>query len=74
MEMPNVPLGQWPIKTIIKKRRYIEVTKKFWIGHGAALLWLLFSIIVSVPWLNDLGALIGKPLAFILIAGIGYIP
>lgn len=74
MEMPNVPLGQWPVKTIIKKRRYIEVTKKFWIGHGAALLWLLFSIIVSVPWLNDLGALIGKPLAFILIAGIGYIP
>lgn len=29
MEMPNVPLGQWPVKTIIKKRRYIEVTKKF---------------------------------------------
>ena len=74
MDIPNVPLGQRIFKTNNKKHHYIEVSKKFWIGHCAALLWLLFSIIVSIPWLKDLGALIGRPLAFILIAGIGYIP
>jgi biofilm PGA synthesis N-glycosyltransferase PgaC len=66
--------GKQPGKTIAKKNRYIEVSKKFWIGHGAALLWMILSIIVSIPWLNDLGAHIGRPLALILIAGIGYIP
>lgn len=74
MDMSNVPLGQQTMEGAVKKRRYIDVTRKFWIGHGAAFLWLLFSIAVSVPWLNDLGAIVGKPLAFIIIAGIGYIP
>src|SRR5690606_17086561 len=61
-------------KTVNRKQRYIDVTSKFRIGHAAALLWLVFSIVVSVPWLNDLGSHIGIPLALILIAGIGYIP
>lgn len=65
---------QQSTKTAPKKRRYIQVNKKFWIGHGAAMLWLIFSVIVSVPWLNDLASHIGRPLAFIVIAGIGYIP
>lgn len=74
MDIRDMPLENRSVKTVIKKRRYIEVNKKFWIGHGAALLWLIFSIVVSVPWLNDLGVHIGRPLALILIAGIGYIP
>lgn len=74
MEKPDVSPVQWPAKTVNRKQRYIDVTSKFLIGHAAALLWLVFSIVVSVPWLNDLGSHIGIPLALILIAGIGYIP
>ncbi len=74
MDMHDVPLGEQQVKTVVKKHRYIGVAKKFWIGHGAALLWMIFSIIVSIPWLNDLGAYIGRPLALIVIAGIGYVP
>ncbi|MGB4648970.1 MAG: hypothetical protein WBH87_06700, partial [Acetivibrionales bacterium] len=74
MEKPDVSPVQWPAKTVNRKQRYIDVTSKFRIGHAAALLWLVFSIVVSVPWLNDLGSHIGIPLALILIAGIGYIP
>jgi biofilm PGA synthesis N-glycosyltransferase PgaC len=74
VKMSNLKQEQLPVKDINKKHRYIDVTNKFWLGHGAALLWLLFSILVSVPWVNDLGALVGKPLTVILITGIGYIP
>jgi len=38
------------------------------------MLWMLFSVAVSIPWLNDLSTLIGLPLAILTIAGIGYIP
>lgn len=57
-----------------KSRRYISVNEKFWIGHSIAFMWLLFSIIVSVPWVNDLSLLVGKIEAILIIAGIGYIP
>ncbi|NLM61038.1 MAG: glycosyltransferase family 2 protein [Clostridiales bacterium] len=56
------------------KSRYIPVPLKFWIGHVAASLWMLFSIYVSVPWIRDLGSIISIPLSVIVIAGIGYIP
>ncbi len=74
MEKANAPLEQGRMKAIIKKHRYIEVIKKFWIGHIMAFLWLIFSIFVSIPWLRDLAALIGLPLAIIVIGGIGYVP
>ena len=56
------------------RERYVSVDKKFLIGHCAALLWVVFSVIISLPWLNDLSQLISKPLAILVIAGIGYIP
>jgi len=39
-----------------------------------AFLWMMFSIIVSIPWLNDLANIVGKPISFLIITGIGYIP
>ncbi len=57
-----------------KPGRYISVNEKFWIGHSIAFMWLLFSIVISIPWINDLSLLVGKIGAILIIAGIGYIP
>ena len=38
------------------------------------MVWVVFSVIISIPWLNDLSQLVSKPLAILIIAGIGYIP
>lgn len=69
----HLPPPDTPIKTP-KKNKYVSVDKKFWLGQIFAFLWMFFSIIVSTPWLDDLGSLVTKPVAFFIIAGIGYIP
>lgn len=53
---------------------YISVIKKFWMCHFLAALWMAFSILLSLPWLHELGQIITEPAAFLIIAGIGYIP
>ncbi|MCK8485805.1 glycosyltransferase [Paenibacillus sp. MBLB2552] len=56
------------------KRIYISVKQKFWISHVAAGLWMLFSIGVSMPWLQDFARFVTLPAAILIIAGISYIP
>lgn len=56
------------------KKRYISVTTKFWISHLMAFMWMFISIIISIPWVNDLSQVVGKVPAILIIAGIGYIP
>lgn len=56
------------------KKRYISVEAKFWISHMVALAWAIFSIILSLPWLNDLSTAVTRPIAIAIIAAIGYIP
>lgn len=56
------------------QRIYISVKQKFWISHAAAGLWMLFSIGVSMPWLHDFAKYVTLPAAFLIIAGISYIP
>ncbi|MFX3636010.1 MAG: glycosyltransferase [Candidatus Pristimantibacillus sp.] len=53
---------------------YISVKNKFYISHGIALLWMLFSVIVSFPWLEALGTIVTLPVAILIIIGISYIP
>lgn len=55
-------------------KKYIAVKMKFWIGHAAAAAWTIFSIILSLPWVSDLGKIVSLPIAVIIIAGIGYLP
>lgn len=57
-----------------KGKLYISVWTKFTISQTIALLWLIFSIYLSIPWLNELEAIVGKTAAVFIIAGIGYIP
>lgn len=70
----STPQTNLPEKKPAQIKRYVSVNEKFWIGHSIALVWMVFSIIVSMPWLNDLSLLVTKPVAILIIAGIGYIP
>ncbi|MGV3466679.1 MAG: glycosyltransferase family 2 protein [Heyndrickxia sp.] len=62
-----------PIRTI-QSKFYFSVSVKFWISHIIALIWMLFSIYLSVPWIKDLGKLVSIPAAIVIISGISYIP
>lgn len=55
-------------------KKYIAVRRKFWIGHAIAILWTSFSVIVSQPWITELGQLVTFPIAILIIAGISYLP
>jgi biofilm PGA synthesis N-glycosyltransferase PgaC len=59
---------------VIRKKVYIPVITKFWLSHLVSLLWMCFSIYVSMPWLQDLSNVISFPLALFIIIGISYIP
>lgn len=60
--------------TSFKKDRYVKVNTKFFISNFIALLWITFSIILSLPWLKDLSNLITFPVALFAIGGLGYFP
>ncbi|HAG43600.1 MAG TPA: glycosyl transferase [Clostridium sp.] len=59
---------------LFHKKVYIKVPYKFLLSHIIAFSWMIFSIYVSLPWVNDLGMIVTKPVAILIIAGIGYIP
>lgn len=56
------------------KNAYIPVSVKFKLGHTIALGWMLFSIYLSIPWINDLSSIVPRGISIAIIAGIGYIP
>lgn len=55
-------------------KNYIPVKSKFVAGHIGALLWLCFSIYMSIPWVIDLAKVTNWPLSILIITGIAYIP
>ncbi|HEY8392355.1 MAG TPA: glycosyltransferase [Capillibacterium sp.] len=52
----------------------MKVKTKFFLSHLVALSWLVFSIVLSVYWLNYLGGIVTKPIAILIITGIAYLP
>lgn len=56
------------------KKYYVNVNMKFWISHVFSLAWLIFSIYLSLPWLNELSSIVSLPVAIVIIGGIAYIP
>lgn len=58
----------------LSHRFYASVTIKFWISHAFAFGWLLFSIYLSIPWLDDLSSIVTYPAAIVIIGGIAYVP
>lgn len=55
-------------------RVYLPVRVKFALAIVLALAWTALSIWLSRNWVQDLGALIGLPLAIFIIAFIAYVP
>jgi len=53
---------------------YLSVRAKYALALGIAVAWAAFSIWLSLHWLDDLSALLGRPLAIFVIAFIAYVP
>lgn len=54
--------------------RYISINQKFVLSLLFGLIWLIVSVYLSLPWLRDLGEILTPVIAFLIIAGIGYVP
>ncbi|WP_242948789.1 glycosyltransferase family 2 protein [Asaccharospora irregularis] len=56
------------------KGLYISVHAKFYISILIALLWVLISFEVSRNWIEDLSKITSPMIAYIVIAGVAYVP
>jgi biofilm PGA synthesis N-glycosyltransferase PgaC len=56
------------------RRFYLPLRLRAAITVVAGLLWLCFSVWLSLKWINALGSEIGYPLAILIIAGVALIP
>ncbi|WP_224743854.1 MULTISPECIES: glycosyltransferase family 2 protein [Lysobacter] len=63
-----------PPRPVAKSRAYLPVRLKFTIALLAGLAWAAVSIRLSLPWLDDLALLVGRPAAIFIIAFIAYVP
>lgn len=59
---------------LASQRLYVKVGYKFLISHTIALFWVMLSVLLSIPWVEDFGMVVTRPIAIIIIAGISYIP
>ena len=57
-----------------RQRRYVSVTFKFCIALFAALSWMMFSIIVSRPWMQSLSEVTHPLFALFAISFIAFVP
>lgn len=53
---------------------YLSVKTKFFISILISILWVIFSYEVSKSWLNELSSITTPIIAFIIIAGVAYVP
>jgi hypothetical protein len=73
----SLPRGaaRQPIMTRAANRLiYIPIPVKFTLALLAASAWMGISIWLSLWWLDDLGQLVGRPLALFVIAFVAYVP
>ncbi|PAE23663.1 MULTISPECIES: glycosyltransferase [Bacillaceae] len=66
-----------PADPVINRRRkkvYLSINKKFVISHLISILWMAFSIYISLPWLKDLAEIVTYPISILIIGGIAYVP
>ena len=47
---------------------------KFYISIGVATIWVILSIVLSLPWINDLCKVVPPLIAVFIIGGIAYVP
>ena len=57
-----------------RPRRYVRVPVKFTIASAVATTWMLFSVWLSTPWMDDLGEATHPLFALVAITFIAYVP
>lgn len=73
--LPTPIKGKSPdFRPVPSTRKYISVAQKFWMSQAGAFAWVIFSIILSLPWVRDLSGVIGFVPALLVIAFIAYVP
>ncbi|WP_066086735.1 glycosyltransferase family 2 protein [Neobacillus novalis] len=73
MKIETRPTSRHPLLPF-QRGLYLPVLEKFWLSHGFALIWMVFSIVLSVPWVKELGQVVTVPVAIVIITGIAYLP
>lgn len=68
----NVPTRRSFAPNPLKK--YLAVIVKFWLSQIIAISWLVFSVVLSLPWVYEIGSYVSIFGAVVIIAGISYIP
>lgn len=58
----------------IKRKHYISVFAKFYLSHIFAIIWVIFSIFISLHWVQELSSIVTLPVAIFIIGGLAYIP
>jgi hypothetical protein len=53
---------------------YIPVTIKFVLAQIGAVLWVLFSFWIALPWIDNLDNVIGPVLTILIILGVAILP
>lgn len=72
MQTQTQTQNQGPI--INSNSRYIPIPRKFLISQLLASIWLIVSIILSLPWVLDLATHTTLIIAILIVAAISYIP
>ena len=57
-----------------RRRAYLPIRAKFTIALVTALAWTMLSVMISKPWVDELGAVTHPWLAFVAISFVAYIP
>jgi poly-beta-1,6-N-acetyl-D-glucosamine synthase len=63
-----------PGRPAARRRLYLSVTLKFSLAQAVALGWLGVSVWLSLPWLHELGAAVGRVPALVVVALVAYLP
>jgi len=71
---PLAPLPEYPEPAVERSRFYLPVPLKYAIAMVFALAWLIFSIEVSRPWMEDLGNATHPIFALISLTFIAFAP
>ena len=69
-----VDISPGALETPAWRRFYLPVRGKFVVALLFASAWTAFSVWVSLPWLGDLGDLVGPVTAVVVIVFIAYVP
>lgn len=67
-------LSEFRNENMERKKIYFSVSVKFYISLIIATLWCVFSVFLSMSWINELASITNVFIAIFIIGGIAYVP